>query len=402
MRRVTAIALFAMLFAGILLPFRRVDSADRREPAQALPSPEKDPVTPINKPDYFAWQLFVYVNAPGPYQTEVTAGGQKVSTNNALWETWASDDDTFPAQPDPTKPPTWPGKDRGHRMKLRPRALRPKTAHAEGVLNPDEEVFRNKPAFKYIMDNQLYYTQGLAAAFKNKLRVSFPTDAIEIKANWVKIKPEDKTKYHWNYDETGTLYGLVAMHISSKVLPNWFWATFEWTDNPGRSDYIGSRDTFGVTYLNSGPFQPPNATELGKVYPAGTVTKELESLFGDAGYKEEWKAEWMNYRLKGSQVDFADSTGIPTLLGNSVTEHGFVASASCITCHSRAAVAADGHDAFGSGFKPSLPGDNQQSYNGYPDPNWFWQILDSPNPDLKCLQVDFVWAIPQLARPAKQ
>jgi hypothetical protein len=128
----------------------------------------------------------------------------------------------------------------------------------------------------------------------------------------------------------------------------------------------------------------------------------LLKLFKEAGFTKEWTGQWLNYRLKGSQVDFARSTGIPTLLGNSVTEGGFVPTASCITCHGRAAVNSQGQNVFGGGFKPSLPGDGPQSYNGYPDPNWFWQFSESTSPTLKNLQVDFVWAIPFRARPAKQ
>jgi hypothetical protein len=407
MKSFVVVLLFGVTLMSALVQVLNTGSASVPSSVQQPPEPEKDPATPINKPDYFAWQLFVRVNAPGPYQTEVISDGKKVATNNAMWETWASDHDTFPEIPDPNKPPPWPGKDRPRRMILRPRALRPKTKHLEAVVG-NEEVYRNKSAFTYIMDNQLYYTQGLAAAFKNGLRVSFPTDSIEVKANWIKISPDDKAKYHWNYDDKGTLYGLVAMHISSKALPNWFWATFEWVGNPGRSDFIGSRDTFGVKYATQGKpwFQVPvsEPANLGKAYPSGEVTDALKKLFDDAGYKADWKAQWMNYRLKGSQVDFADSTGVPTLLGNSVTEAGFVPSASCITCHSRAAVNSQGRNVFGTGFKPILPGNdnNPQSYNGYPDPSWFWQISDSPDPVLKNLQVDFVWAIPLFARPAKQ
>jgi hypothetical protein len=52
----------------------------------------------MNDPDRFAWQaLFVSINKPA-------GTGQ-----NAIWETWASDEDTFPANPNPNVPPTWPG-----------------------------------------------------------------------------------------------------------------------------------------------------------------------------------------------------------------------------------------------------------------------------------------------------
>jgi hypothetical protein len=393
--------------------------------AGAPPSPIDDPVTPINNPDYYAWQLFAYVNAPAPMQTKVKVGGKDVMTNSALWETWASDDHTFGTKkdppPDPKNPPKWPGPGQSRRLQLRPRALetRPISPHGKRILpraaveNPEEEVFRNKPTFDFIIQNQLWYTQGLAAAFKKGQKgqpISFPTQSVEVKANWIKIPPDQRDKYHWNYDDSGDVYGLVAMHITSKVLPNWFWATFEWVDNPGRSDYIGSRDAFGVVYDGNTPsFQPPLLDDQGRqitgtVYPPGKVTDALKQLFLDFGYTKDWSGQWFNYRLKGSQTDFADSTGMPTLLGNSRTEAGFVPSASCITCHSRAAVAADGQDAFGAGFKDLLLppiGVQIESYNGYPNPNWFW-TKSVGGPALKNLQMDFVWAIPFRARAAQQ
>ena len=272
--------------------------------------------------------------------------------------------------------------------------------------------FRNKAAFEYIVKNELWYTEGLRDAFTIGKPIVFPTDAIEIKANWVPITAAQKSRYHWNFDTNGKLYGLVALHISSKVLPNWFWATFEWVDNPGRSDYIGSRDQFGVAYPRTNPrpgepydprVQNPFDGGTGKIYPPGKVTDALLKLFSDAGFSKEWTAEWTNYRLKGSQVDFADATGVPILLGNSVTEAGFVPSASCITCHARATINAQGVLSPQAGFKstplsPVLPGlagvsvpVPNESYNGYPKPSWFWQITDA-QATLQNLQVDFVWS----------
>ena len=149
--------------------------------------------------------------------------------------------------------------------------------------------------------------------------------------------------------------------------------------------------------------QNPFDGGTGKIYPPGKVTDALLKLFSDAGLAEEWTAEWTNYRLKGSQVDFADATGVPILLGNSVTEAGFVPSASCITCHARATINAQGVLSPQAGFKstplsPVLPGlagvsvpVPNESYNGYPKPSWFWQITDA-QATLQNLQVDFVWS----------
>src|SRR5262249_9092628 len=147
--------------------------------AGAPPSPIDDPVTPINSPDYFAWQLFTYVNAPAPVQTKVEAGGKTVMTNSALWETWASDDHTFGKRndppPDPKNPPKWPEPGQARRLQLRPRALATKPVgprHGKRILPraaieiPEEELFRNKATFDFIIQKQLWYTQGLTAAFK--------------------------------------------------------------------------------------------------------------------------------------------------------------------------------------------------------------------------------------------
>ena len=55
-----------------------------------------------------------------------------------------------------------------------------------------------------------------------------------------------------------------------------------------------------------------------------------------------------DYRLKGAQVDFTDRTGRPTIVGNSITEAGFVSTSSCITCHAWASIGApsQGQDPF--------------------------------------------------------
>ena len=181
--------------------------------------------------------------------------------------------------------------------------------------------------------------KGLAAAFAAKNVITFPVDAISVKADWKQINAQQKSQYHWNYDATGQLYGLVALHIVSKALPNWLWATFEWSGNPGRCDYNGCNDSFGVTPAIVAP-----ATPVRQTYPAGTLTPALLSLMNAAHLAPEFQ----NYRLKGTQTLFANTVGQPTLLGNSVTESGVVPTSSCITCHGLASVDRDGN------FNPDL------------------------------------------------
>ena len=125
-----------------------------------------------------------------------------------------------------------------------------------------EEVHRNKVTFDYIVENGLWYREGIAAFFDKAAKavgddvdfasktVNLPRASIEVKANWIVIDEKDKPKFHWNYNGEGQLLGLVAMHIISKDLPNWFWCTFEHVDNPGRGDFIGIHDSvFGEQAL---------------------------------------------------------------------------------------------------------------------------------------------------------
>jgi hypothetical protein len=400
-----------------------------------------DPAVPMNQPDRFAWELFIQVNQKAAPQFQhtitinTTEGNQTLAkktftTNSAVWETWADDPLTFPAKPDPANPPKWP--DASYGKRLHPKGKGGHHTHTAAVAGQPqfvldtggEEVHRNRATFDYIVNNGLWYQQGIAAFVAKGAPANFPADSIEVKGNWIPINESQKSKYHWNYDMSGKLWGLVAMHISSKALPNWFWSTFEWVDNPGRCDYIGCQDCFGYTpsYVPSNDC-PPNADctgSVGQVYkqPA-TMTPGLQALFVKAGYTGDWLTQYSNYRLKGSMTNFTTPTGQPILLGNSVTESSFLQTASCMTCHARAAVNADGSSAFPFfGEAPSLPlqaatpaqyQTQQRTYHGTPDPNWFTRYADNLN--LKtgvftgtvtslATQMDFVWAIPFQAQKA--
>lgn len=398
-----------------------------------------DAAVPINYPDKFAWKLFLEVNRKAAHQGPVGGKAGNPVSNDAVWETWADDPQTFPSNPDPAKKPTWPPSGEAEPRKakslnppLRLRALQLRTAveNAESVaigkLPPGgfsvpngagvgEEVHRNKVTFDYIVDNGLWYQEGIAAFFDKAAKavgndvdfaskvVNLPRASIEVKANWIVIDEKDKAKFHWNYNDSGQLLGLVAMHVISKDLPNWVWATFEHVDNPGRGDFIGIHDSFGAD-----PAHVPSHTDKpGGKYPAEKITAALDKMFTEYDYKGEWLEQYKHYRLKGSQVDFTDSFGRPLLLGNSVTESGFVPTASCITCHSRAAVGALGKSSFPifgeQAMLPLLDQDSLQpvlTYNGNPDPSWYFGEAGATTV-LRSLQTDFIWAIPLRAKPAK-
>jgi len=331
--------------------------------------PDPDPA--MNNPDKDSWQLFIQVNAPA-----ATAGN-----NNVLFETWATDDDTFTASP------VWPTVAPVATLKV-PALVRfapPRRGPNPFVIpmppgqTVSEEVRRNKDAFDFIVDHKLFTRAGLKQAFAANKPIIFPVGAIEVKANWVRASTVNASLYHVNTASDGQQYALVSMHIISKEIPNWTWATFEHMNNLGRCDFIGCRDSFGATTAIVGPKTP-----TGGKYPACVKTQALKDMFTAA----KLEAAYDNYCLKGSQVDFTTATGLPNLLGNSVTENGFVPSSSCMTCHSRAAVTSSGADAYGGGFI------GNQSPNGTPVPSWFWNNPGASNQSVKALPMDFVWAIP--------
>ena len=351
-------------------------------PVAAQPAPNPA----INAPDQLAWQFFIQVNT--------RAGG-----NNALFETWASDSDTFKVNPQfPTTAvplqlhePAVP--ELGRFALQRAGKLLPAIPPGKGVL---EESRRNKDSFDFIVQNNLYKISGLRAAFGKT--ITFPVGAMEVKANWQlvtdipsftngKVAVGDVPKlYHVNTGADGKQYAFVSMHIISKAVPNWTWATFEHKFNPGRCDIIGCRDSFGAQTSPVAPNQQP-----GQGYPDCAKTPALSAMIASA----DWDPAFANYCLKGSQTDFTDATGLDIRLGNSVTEDGFVDQSSCITCHGRAAWDSKGAPTSGAGF------DDNGAPLGPIQPSWYWSFSSQP-PIFQGMSglsqiatsADFVWSIP--------
>jgi hypothetical protein len=346
-----------------------------------------------------------------------------------------------------------------------------------------ELVYRNRPMVEYIFGRDLYSTDGLARVYDNMVcaadgfapfwperddpvrdtgsapaivSVDFPIDSVMIKADWlsfedaakVGIDPYDTAHPYIvmnlvpiqdaNKTPQGTPakkpYILLSMHISSKDLPGWFWATFEHVGNQGRCDWIGCNDSFG--YLAAAPaidpkrqgslpgaarnFTPPHqaakvagfdqaAFVLAERYlEPDTMSDGLAAMFeafgvgsgsgvDQSGVPTAEDAAWRSYRLKGTQTNFVTATGRPTRLGNSVTEAGFVSTSSCITCHARAGATKDGlpplaifADLLSSAGLP-------ESENGVPKEAWF-NVNAYRNADgdreavgILAVQTDFVW-----------
>ncbi len=334
-----------------------------------------DADTAINHPDQFNWELFAKINAPA-----------NDGTNNTIWETWARDSDTFPTSPNTSSPPIWPSRPekvltanrqvRFNRQQFQEPGVRPFI----GISGGDEEVRRNRSTFDFIIQNGLWYTEGIEKYFATDRSISFPIDSVEVKAEWKPINEAEKPHYHWNVDSQRKLYGLVALHVISKVLPNWTWATFEHTDNQSRCDVIGCEDSFGAK-------QPitPSQTGRGQTYPACEPTDALLAVFAASGLDRN---TWKNYCLKGSQIEFRTAAGIDTRLGNSQIELQFMETSSCMTCHVRAFAGPSGENVYGAGFKGRNLG-----YIGPPEPDWFYVTTGNVR-NRKGVQTDFIWAIP--------
>jgi hypothetical protein len=323
-----------------------------------------------------------------------------------------------------------------------------------------EVVFRNRSLFNYVFQNELYNQEGILRVVQKNdeniktgapYRVSndtgvfseiiFPSDAVMIKSNWLSKQRADEMGLKDDpahpyikmsvtsavTDNNGTIlqpgeHWLVAFHISSKDIPNWVWASFEHVNNPGRCDYTGCNDSFGYDSTDAVPAGqarnytrphqvcdnlplPSRTLDLGKSYAPGTRRAVLENIFKDLGIGTKDNGTlipafsdrgWLSYQLKGSQVEFTDSMGRPTHLGNSVTEAGFVSTSSCMTCHARASAASDGATPAALRLPALGVFVNEMSDSGYlpsafgiPVPDWFNRNAQPPS--LQALQTDFVW-----------
>jgi hypothetical protein len=201
-----------------------------------------------------------------------------------------------------------------------------------------EEVFVNDAEVDYIQQpapgqSLLTLTQQ-AAYVQSGATIAFPTAAVEIKADWVPASALSPAGFDCSnptpdiYTEVinGDCYALTGLHISSKLFPNWLWATFEpqfTATNPNRCKpdlYSSCSDPWGSS--------PPQSTGQ-----PTQITPALAALMDQAKLAPAFRY----YRLVGVQNNFVDSNTTP--LGNSFVEYNAqvpAQQASCITCHSYA------------------------------------------------------------------
>ncbi|MCB9744394.1 MAG: hypothetical protein H6740_17480 [Alphaproteobacteria bacterium] len=324
-----------------------------------------------------------------------------------LFETWASDADTFSLKP------AWPAPDAPKRFKTST-LLRQKAQHPviDVPCNPPgsaasggfptigdpapciaEEVKRNRSQFDYIVNNKLNDQAGLAAAFTAQLDVQMPTDALSVKGDWIPVQTllewipalegvDTIRELYYTNTSDGVEYAVVSLHVSSRQNANWVWGTFEHEMNPGRCDYMGCYDTFGAKV----PEVAPNLQERNAGYGKCEKSDTLSALMQEAGLSEVWS----HYCMKSTQVDYNAPDGTPYILGNSVIEgivgNGTVAASSCIACHVYASFGADGAPtAAATAMLPFNPTGEPyaQALEGSLKFDFMWGVLNAPAPKKK-------------------
>ena len=235
-----------------------------------------------------------------------------------------------------------------------------------------EEVRENGATEDYIAGTGFWNRANQATAASDEFDIQFSRPAVEIKADWIQLSSVAKPKLDCNnlppgfaqtiHVETvdGSCFALAGMHLISKLLDKWIWATFEpqnMMTNPYRCQALGCYDPFG-----SKPAKSNGASTQ--------LTRALGQLMDAANLAPEWR----NYRLDAVQTDFYR----PKLLGSSIIEGENVGmpltQASCISCHAVSSVRSDGFE-----------GINLLTTNPVGSPQ--------PLPSKAWIRRDFVWSL---------
>lgn len=358
MRRRIQVLLFLLFGIGISA-YGLIATSSGRQPlatVQASPAPSTAcdfPVSAAATPEETAWQLFVAANCPA-------------NETQLVWETWIEQAQLYPANgsaaADALHTPAVRKRLHGSPLARAEMARRRgvaaeliPTAQCNSMNGPPpnvkpnaiicEEARLNPEAQKFVFSNGYQIRPPQTKAAQQGTDIEFPSPAIEVKVDWIPgtdFAPPltcDKPPQGVHVEMiAGICYAMAGMHISSKLLKDWIWVTFEpqsMLTNPLRCITFGPcEDPWGSnpSTSNGGPDGLTNQTAA------------VSALMKQANLS----AEFSNYRLDGVQVKFTNPDGSPTLLGNSVIEGENVGmtkgTASCITCHSVSSIKNDGTD----------------------------------------------------------
>jgi hypothetical protein len=308
------------------------------------------PTVPYSTPEETAWRLFVAANCPA-------------NSGQVVWENWMEQSQVYPATGGVAVAARQPAK-RLHESPLaralgaraqglRAALLAPSTECNKMHGPPDnvlpnatvcEEVHINPDGVAFLNEKGYQQRPAQTEAAQKGTDIEFSKPAIEVKVDWIPAT-DFATPFTCSSPPAGVhvasidgvCYAMAGMHISSKLLNNWLWATFEpqsMLTNPLRCITFGAcNDSWG-----SNP-----ATSNGGAGGFTQASAALQTLMTEA----KLAPEFFNYRLDGVQIDFT-ANGAPTFLGNSIIEGENVGmkkdEASCITCHSVSSIKKDGTD----------------------------------------------------------
>jgi hypothetical protein len=239
-----------------------------------------------------------------------------------------------------------------------------------------EEVFVDPSEAGFINSNGLMTLSGQLkwSGSTGKTTIDTPTTSVEIKADWLPAASL-KTPFTCSnppsgvYAETidGKCYALVGMHLTSKLLTNWLWATFEpqnSTTNPNRCDpalYDDCNDQWGSSPAQTGKGGTSQATQA------------LINLMTQAGLPKVFQ----NYRLTGVETAYMNGSQA-NLLGNSFVELNARVpphQASCMTCHAQANVTKGPKQ---NGIAPPLVGNPHPPGAGWISQDFSWMLGSMP------------------------
>lgn len=418
------VLLLSALGSSVLgTPAQTAASAQTPEAQMIEPggTPE-DAAMALRQPDEFAWRLFFYINRQALDGTAGVADPRLASLRDysddqpTVWETWALASGTefhsptsvvnesevfrYPA----TEPVPWSALQRGtvqEKTFTTPFTISATLRNRGGVrlmvaptgVNPgSEEVRMNRSTYDTIRNNHLWSVEGVDAAITAARTrgaisfVQFEAMAKEIKAQWIRLRdcesnPQcaDLQRYHWRavtVNGQRQIWGLAALHVISRDLPNWFWADFSHVDCENN---VGACQDLG-----------------GTASPIHDVTTDN----GTHPRPETVHSKWEFYRLRGTQIDFVTSIGRPTALSNPLIEADSPRS-SCMSCHARASAGSLSLASSGGtvlprpgAFVPNAGSDF--AAQGAPNCGLYYRQTACPTPTTMqlYLQSDFLWSIP--------
>jgi hypothetical protein len=301
------------------------------KPDVKCPGEQIDPAAAANDSSAYAWRVFAEINQPA------FPGNQ--SDARRIWETWKSaDDNTDPTDAiylnDGSAPQPWGVKPRATATAkpLSPirqlQLLEEQTNTMNNVVTPffipsnplAEEVRTNRPAFNFIVQNGLFNQQGQYRYSSVNQSFDFPVGSKEVKAIWRELPAGVNAADYYHAASGGRTYILVAMHVITKDLPFWFWASFVHKDqdkDPGTA-YVAPlvAEQPIPSVLKGTPFENYRLIQEQVQEPNGKLVPDG----------------------KGAQLDWVTRVGEGTVLGNPNIESGFEQQSSCINCHSHASI----------------------------------------------------------------